>query len=195
MIQCRICASPVTSQSGFCPDCGSELDVPDPGAAAGSGSELPTTQAAPIPGWQAAPPPGATSPPPGATSPPPSATSPPTAQRATVQGRIQLRRQGKLTSDVFTFTPPVTIGRFDPDLGPVDIDLGPLPESAYISRQHAEIWREANGSWRVRDLGAKSGCFVRPQGASQFTKVAGVAAISSGDEFALGNVRFEFHEC
>jgi len=97
-----------------------------------------------------------------------------------------------LTTEAFPIGDRVVIGRFDAESGPVDVDLGPLPEAAYVSRHHAEIWRDASGQWFLKDLGAMNGSFVRSPGQSQFQKISGDQALSDGDEIALGNARFEF---
>jgi pSer/pThr/pTyr-binding forkhead associated (FHA) protein len=85
----------------------------------------------------------------------------------------------------------VTIGRFDPESGPIDIDMGRLPEAAYVSRHHAELWRDASGQWMVKDLGSRNGTFVR-SGDAQFQRTTGDHPLKDGDELALGNARFEF---
>jgi hypothetical protein len=85
------------------------------------------------------------------------------------------------------------LGRFDPETGPVDVDLGRLPEAGRISRRHAELRRdEATGKWIIRDLGAGNGTFVRPKGESKFRAVQGDQPLSDGDEIGLGTARFEF---
>jgi pSer/pThr/pTyr-binding forkhead associated (FHA) protein len=106
--------------------------------------------------------------------------------------RLTLKRSGVLTSETFQLGERVTVGRFDPDSGPVDVDLGALPEAPYISRHHAEIWRDAAGQWFIKDLGSRSGTFVRATGQTQFQRVTGEQAINDGDEVALANARFEF---
>jgi pSer/pThr/pTyr-binding forkhead associated (FHA) protein len=86
----------------------------------------------------------------------------------------------------------VVIGRFDAETGPVDVDLGNLPEATYVSRQHAELIPDGSGQWRVKDLGSRNGVFVRKQSGGAFQRVTGEEPISGGDEIALGNARFEF---
>lgn len=104
---------------------------------------------------------------------------------------LTLKRGGLATAEVFTFGGSATLGRFDPDSGPVDVDLGPLPEATYVSRHHAEI-RNENGQWILKDLGSRNGTFWRSGGSGQFQRVASDQNLSSGDEIALGNARFEF---
>jgi len=98
-----------------------------------------------------------------------------------------------LSQEVYSLgSGPSVLGRFDPETGPVDVDLGPLPEAVYVSRHHAEIWRDASGEWLIKDLGSGNGTFVCDAGQRQFRKVSGDQPIKDGDEIALGNARFEF---
>ena len=87
---------------------------------------------------------------------------------------------------------PSILGRFDPETGPVEVDLGLLPEAVYVSRHHAEIWYDQSGQWLIKDLGSGNGTFVCDAGQRQFRKVSGDQVIKDGDEIALGNARFEF---
>jgi len=103
-----------------------------------------------------------------------------------------LRRGGALTNQVFSLGERGILGRFDPETGPVDVDLAPLPEAVYVSRHHAEIWRDASGRWFVKDLGSGNGTFLCPAGQRLFQKVHGDQILHDGDEIALGNARFEF---
>lgn len=102
--------------------------------------------------------------------------------------RIVVKRGGQETADEFTFSPPAVIGRFDPSVGPVDVDLGQIPEGAYVSRKHARISCE-DGAWAIEDLGSSNGTFVLR---SDFERVER-ADLEDGTEFALGNARFVFH--
>ena len=107
--------------------------------------------------------------------------------------RITLRRGGALTGESFSFGSGAIVGRFDPDSGPVDVDLAPLPEASYVSRHHAEFRHDAgSGQWFVRDMGSSNGTFWRAGGAGAFSRLSGEQPVSAGDEISLGNARFEF---
>jgi len=101
--------------------------------------------------------------------------------------RIVLKRSGGETEHVFELHPPSVIGRFDPAVGPVDVDLGPLDEGRYVSRKHAKIVCE-DEVWKLVDLGSSNGTFVLR---GDFEKVDEVE-LGDGTEFALGNARFVF---
>lgn len=134
---------------------------------------------------------------PAATPPAPSdPSSMPTPGPATTPGgaaQLTLKRGGAPTGETFPIEGRVVLGRFDPDSGPVDVDLGPLPESTYVSRRHAEIWPNTAGQWSIKDLGSRNGTFVRASGQAQFQRITGEQALNHGDEIAFGNIRFEFH--
>ena len=120
----------------------------------------------------------------------------PPAQKQQTSGtgaRLTLRRGGALSQEVFSIASgPAVIGHFDPETGPVDVDLGPLPEAVYISRHHAEIWSDDSGRWFIKDLGSGNGTFVCAAGERQFRKASGDQSIHDGDEIAFGNARFQF---
>jgi hypothetical protein len=102
--------------------------------------------------------------------------------------RIVLKRSGAETDHVFELHPPSIIGRFDPAVGPIDVDLGPLDEGRYVSRKHAKITFE-DGIWILADMGSSNGTFILH---SDFEKVDEIQ-LTDGCEFALGNARFVFH--
>lgn len=102
--------------------------------------------------------------------------------------RLVLKRSGQETDIVFEFTAPATIGRFDPEVGPVDVDLGGIDESTFVSRRHAQIVVE-NDVYVIKDLGSSNGTFVLRD---DFEKVE-EAELKDGDEVSLGNARFVFH--
>jgi len=102
--------------------------------------------------------------------------------------KIVLKRSGVETEHEFPLTSPMVIGRFDPGVGPVDVDLGPLPEGAYVSRRHAKL-EESEDGWVLSDLGSSNGTFILR---SDFERIES-SPIESGTEFALGNARFVFY--
>ncbi|MCW5940213.1 MAG: FHA domain-containing protein [Fimbriimonadaceae bacterium] len=108
-------------------------------------------------------------------------------ETSAAQATLIVKRGGVETEDAFTFSPPAVIGRFDPSVGPVDIDLGSLPEGQYVSRKHAKITFEA-GAWTIQDLGSSNGTYLLRE---DFERVES-APIEDGDEIALGNARFVF---
>ena len=123
----------------------------------------------------------------------PVATPAPAAATATDTAHITLRRGGALTNETFRFASGAVVGRFDPDSGPVDVDLAPLPEASYVSRHHAEFRRDGgNNKWFIRDMGSSNGTFWRAHGAGAFSRLSGEQELNAGDEISLGNARFEF---
>src|SRR5688572_17230355 len=70
-------------------------------------------------------------------------------------GRLVLQRDGQPSDESYEVRGRATVGRFDAAVGPVDVDLGPLPESVYISRKHAEV-RFEDGRWLLKDLGSSN---------------------------------------
>lgn len=103
------------------------------------------------------------------------------------QAKLIVKRNGAETEDIFDIFPPAMIGRFDAAVGPIDVDLGPLPEGVYVSRKHAKIVCE-DGVWKLVDLGSSNGTFILRD---DFERVE-EAELKDGDEFALGNARFIF---
>jgi pSer/pThr/pTyr-binding forkhead associated (FHA) protein len=106
----------------------------------------------------------------------------------TTSATLVVKRNGAETTEEFVVNSPCTIGRFDPSVGPIDIDLGSMPEGAYVSRKHAKITFE-EGSWRITDLGSSNGTFVL---GADFDRVDS-APINNATEIALGNARFVFY--
>jgi len=99
--------------------------------------------------------------------------------------KLVLKRSGVLTDISYEIHSPATIGRFDPSVGPIDVDLASQPEGAYVSRKHAKIVLD-DGVWKVVDLGSSNGTFVLKD---DFERVE-ESELSNGQEFALGNARF-----
>jgi FHA domain/zinc-ribbon domain len=177
MLQCPTCGSSISEQADVCPECGHELR----GAKAPEVVPiLPAPQAVPSHPHSPPVPPSA----PGASTP---------QAPAPIGGLacITIKRNG-IAAERFPLGEQALIGRFDAETGPVGVDLGQLPEAIYVSRHHAEIQRDASGAWTIKDLGAANGTFVLPKGQSKFQRITGEQPIHDGDEFALGNARFEF---
>jgi pSer/pThr/pTyr-binding forkhead associated (FHA) protein len=105
------------------------------------------------------------------------------------RARLTLQRDGADSDDFYEVRGDAVIGRFDETVGPVDIDLGPLPEGSFISRKHAEI-RNADGKWLLKDLGSSNGTFV--MGDSDFVRIEEETEIHDGQQISFGNARFVF---
>lgn len=104
------------------------------------------------------------------------------------KGRLTLKRSGDLTDQVFYFSCPATVGRFDPSVGPIDVDLGSIPEGSYVSRKHARI-TFADNTFHVQDLGSSNGTYVLRD---DYEKVE-EAPINDGDTLGFGNAIFVFN--
>jgi pSer/pThr/pTyr-binding forkhead associated (FHA) protein len=105
-----------------------------------------------------------------------------------------VKRHGALTGDeVLLQGQRIVVGRFDPETGPVDIDLSSAPEASHISRLHGEIYYEQDGRWMVRDLGSTNGIFVKSGSEASFgPRITEPRPLADDDEVAFGNARFIF---
>ncbi len=101
--------------------------------------------------------------------------------------KLVVKRAGVLTDIEYPIAPPATIGRFDPSVGPIDVDLGSQPEGAYVSRKHAKIVF-TDGVWKLVDLGSSNGTFILRDDFERIDE----ADLADGQEFALGNARLVF---
>jgi hypothetical protein len=70
----------------------------------------------------------------------------------------------------------------DPDEPCPEVDLGGPPPDPGVSRQHAELLRQPDGSWAVRDAGSTNGTFV---GRHRLVPGA-VMPLTEGDRIRLG---------
>ena len=105
------------------------------------------------------------------------------------RARLVLQRDGAATDEFYEVRGDATIGRFDETVGPVDIDLGPLPEGSFVSRKHAQI-RNEDGGWLLKDLGSSNGTFV--MGDTDLVRIDEETEIHDGQLISLGNIRFVF---
>lgn len=84
------------------------------------------------------------------------------------------------------------IGIFDPDTGPVDVDLDNFLGNETVSRQHGEIYAE-NQQWKIKDLGSTNGIFIKKVGQNRFNaRITTPAILENGDEIAIAKIRFVF---
>ena len=84
------------------------------------------------------------------------------------------------------------IGRFDPDTGPVEVDLEGFPGDETVSRHHGEIYLEG-GQWKIKDLGSTNHIFIKRSGQTSFgAKITMPETLNSGDEIAIGKIRLLF---
>jgi hypothetical protein len=205
MAICTICGKENPAGAEYCEDCGAALtpatgtaspadapvsDAPDtPAAPAGSPPFIPEDAATPAATEFSTPiPEGET-----ASAPAPESVPAPAPVPAT-NPRLVAKRYGVVTSEEIPLQAErLVVGRFDPESGPVDIDLSAIPEAGQLSRHHAEIYRETGGQWYVKDLGSTNGVFVKRPDSSTFgPRITTPAALNPGDEVAFGNARFVF---
>lgn len=107
--------------------------------------------------------------------------------------RLVAKQVGSSVSEFSLDGSNIIVGRFDPDSGPVDIDLEGFSGDETISRHHAEIYCE-QGQWKVQDLGSTNGVFIKRSGQRRFeARVVIPEILTSGDEVAFGKIRFLFH--
>jgi hypothetical protein len=126
---------------------------------------------------------------PGAPLPP---EAPTTGTGASAARLLTIRYGAPTGQEVPLMGQRLVVGRFDPETGPVDIDLSDAPEAGHISRQHGELYREGD-AWMVRDLGSTNGVFVKSGGTASFgPRITAPQALKDGDELAFGNARFIF---
>jgi len=199
MQTCQVCQKQNPLGAEYCEDCGAALG----GATAAPASPRVGAEAVP----QASDPSGGTHelgldaaplapPPAGAATPPPAAdgAAPPAPTAGGQKPRLAVKRFGALTGEQIPLMGErVVVGRFDPETGPVDLDLSSSPEAQHVSRHHGELYREADGRWFIRDLGSTNGVFVKGANDSSFgQRITAPRAIASGDELAFGNARFVF---
>lgn len=127
------------------------------------------------------------------TSPIPSVPTSTTTSVATgVFARLIPRQVGAPVPEFVIDNGSAIVGIFDPDTGPVEIDLEGFSGDETVSRNHAEIYQEG-AIWKVKDLGSTNGIFIKPAGQSRFaSRIMTPTAIHDGDELAIAKVRLLF---
>lgn len=106
--------------------------------------------------------------------------------------RLISKQAGSPVSEFSLDSNNVTIGRFDPDTGPVDVDLEGFRGEETVSRSHAEIYYETQ-QWKVKDTGSTNGVFIKRLGQPQFAaRITIPETLNPGDEIAFGKIRFVF---
>ncbi|MDE5075228.1 MAG: FHA domain-containing protein [Trichodesmium sp. St16_bin2-tuft] len=120
-----------------------------------------------------------------------SAIPTPSLSTTTSPARL-VAKQPNVPQSEFPLNNVAVVGVFDPDTGPVDIDLESFLGGETVSRQHAEIYPES-GHWMVKDLGSLNGIFIKPSGQSRFgARITTPTSLNPGDEIAFGKVQFVF---
>jgi pSer/pThr/pTyr-binding forkhead associated (FHA) protein len=183
-ITCPACSYENQNDSEFCEACGYELG----GASA---SVAPTIVQSPEPILPAPAPTNGTFTPP---APPtfPSFPTAPTSAPSAATARLISKQPSSPTSEFLIDGSNAIIGKFDPDMGPVDVDLEGFSGDETISRNHAEIYQEG-GAWKIKDLGSTNGVFIKRAGQSKFgARITVPEILNSGDEVAIAKIRFLF---
>ncbi len=111
-------------------------------------------------------------------------------EEITIQAELHLLRGGEPTGTVFSISSPCIVGRYDPNVGPVDVDLSSIQEGPYVSRRHAEL-RYEEGRWVLRDLGSSNGTFILKESGC-FTRITEETVLENGSQIAFGNAQFLF---
>ena len=200
MITCSACGYDKNPDgSEFCDACGSELQavaetvISSPQAATVIQSQTPqpqipqTTYPTPTTTPTTTPTPTPTTTPISTPTRPITPSFPTTATTARL-----IAKQPSPPVPEFSLDSSSIVGIFDPDMGPVDIDLEPFSGGDTVSRNHAEIYQEG-GVWKIKDLGSTNGIFIKPSGQTRFAaRITVPQTLNSGDEIAFGKVRFLF---
>ena len=109
----------------------------------------------------------------------------------TASARLIAKQPGSSVPE-FVLEDNSVVGVFDPDMGPVDIDLDNFPGGDTVSRQHAEVY-QYSGTWLVKDIGSTNGVFIKRAGQTRFgARITLPEILETGDEVAFGKVRFLF---
>lgn len=105
--------------------------------------------------------------------------------------RLIAKTAGSPISEFALTEESCVVGKFDPDLGPVEVDLDNFPDADYISRSHARVFWDA-GQWKVEDNNSANGVFLKKCQDSRFIKVTIAEILEEGDEVSFAKIRFIF---
>jgi len=105
--------------------------------------------------------------------------------------RLVTKTAGNPVSEFALTEESCIVGKFDPDLGPVEVDLEAFPDADYISRNHARIFWE-DRCWKVEDNDSANGVFLKRKQGSRFIKVTTAEVLEAGDEISFAKIRFIF---
>lgn len=84
------------------------------------------------------------------------------------------------------------IGKFNPEIGPVEIDLDGFYGDNTVSLTHAEIYFK-NNQWQIKDMGSTNGIYIKHIGKTRFGyRINKPEILNSGDEIAIGKIRLLF---
>lgn len=204
-ITCEACGYTNPADVEFCAACGSELSQPVvPPSSPALEPETPMPEPTPIAAEVDFSNPLVPTPPPVPVStiePEPVTVVPPTPSPTPIDRQAPVSvGMAKLVSrlpnaPVIEFlldSPSCLVGRFDPDSGPVEVDLEGFLGDETISRNHAEIYQEG-GNWKIKDLGSTNGVFIKRAGENRYgARITSPQSIFPGDEVAIAKIRFLF---
>ena len=180
-ITCDACGYENVEGTEFCEACGSELTVATPAPTPSTPEPSEPSPFSTVDETEVTPP-----------QPEPSPTPIPTPTAVTSPVKLVAKIPNSPVPEFPLEEESAVIGIFDPDSGPVDIDLEQFPGSDTISRQHAEIYQE-NGVWKIQDLGSTNGIFLKPSGQRRFgARITQPEVLNIGDEVAIAKIRFLF---
>jgi FHA domain len=193
MISCQHCGYDNPSPTEFCEICGTELAVESTAVK----STTAVTSRAPLEQADSLMPPQWSSPTP-VVKPEvleqPIIVAPVSFSNPTVTGTPKLiaKQAGAIIPEFTLDKSTLLVGIFDPDSGPVEIDLDSFAGSDTVSRQHAEIYLEA-GEWKVKDLTSTNGVFIKKSSQQRFGgKIVSPQVLEDGDEVAFAKIQFTF---
>ena len=188
MINCTVCGYDKNPDgSEFCDACGAELQstVAAPTNNATVDPPMPTSQPLDETFVPETPVPEPT------PAPTPPSPTPHIPQPTETTARL-IAKQPNAPIPEFPLENNALIGIFDPDMGPVDIDLEDFVGNETVSRHHAEIYQEAE-VWKIKDLGSTNGVFIKPMGQTRFgARITTPESLNPGDEVAIAKIRFVF---